>query len=75
MPSRRRKLRDLAALDVVGGVAAHPDLAAGGALVHVEQLEDRALARAAGPGEEDEFALGDSKLTSCSATAPAAARG
>jgi hypothetical protein len=49
-PELAAELRDLAPFDVARRKAADADLAAGRALVHVQQLEDCALAGTAGPG-------------------------
>src|SRR5207248_1235311 len=53
------KLGDVAPLDTARANAAHPHVAPSRRLLHVDQAEERALSRAARPGEEDELALVD----------------
>src|SRR4029450_2314764 len=56
------ELRDFLALYPLRADAAHPDVALRGELFHVNQLEQRALARAARPGEKDELTLADEEV-------------
>jgi len=55
------QLRDVTPAQRRGAQAAHADLARRRHLLHVDQLEDRALAAAARTGEEDKLALRDVK--------------
>src|SRR5689334_11245760 len=56
------QLGHFAPANVLRRITAHLDLSRGGELVHVEQLENRALAGATWAGEEHELALGDLEI-------------